>query len=227
MLSILSEKNVDMYLRFFGTSRKSYKTEKMLFALIGALLGFIIAFFSSNIFLYSLVLILGLVGYKLPYILIRSSKSNQDMLNKYIFTEFLQSFIALIGTTGNVYATLVASREYVREPLGTELDKLIDLIEFDNKREYYLDFAKYIGTSEAHMVMDMIYKFSAYGRDDKALQKITELIDTIQHNQIDEVIHTKMVKMENVGFLPLFISLILVGGFTASLFIYYFGQIQL
>lgn len=224
MLDLIQEKNIDATLKYFGTSKSSYNTQKMMYGVIGLLMGIIVAFATGNPFMYGVALILALGGYKLPYILINSTRKSQAVINKYLFADFLQTFLALIGTTNNVYATLVASKSYVEEPLRTELEKLIDLIEFDNRREYYTDFARYIDTSEAYMVMDMIYKFSAFGLDNESLIKISELIDNLQNNQIDELIEKKMNSQENVGFIPLFITMILVGGYTVVMFIHYFSQ---
>lgn len=165
------------------------------------------------------------LGYKIPFLNLIFSKRKNDLLNSYLFPQFLQSFLALLSSSGNVYQTLVETIKYTSDPLQTELKRLVENIEQGNRRDDYLAFANYIGTSEAYMIMDMIYQFSEYGVKKEALKELENYIYILHENKTDELIQRKMIEMDKYSYMPIFISLIVSFGFAAVIFFHYFKDI--
>jgi len=158
-----------------------------------------------------------LIGWKFPYYNLLTLKAKYDKINAHLFSNFLTSFIALIPSSGNVYQTLIACVPYTKDPIRTKLEGLIVSIEQGNSRDGYLKFADYIGSSESYMIMDMIYQFSEFGMKKETLKELYEYVHDLQKNKIDELIEKKMVSMDMLGFMPIFISMFMVFGFAIVL----------
>lgn len=219
MIDIITEKDMDMYMAYYNVKDQEVRKNRIMYAVLFAMLGILIGV--MNPMGYFITPLLAYAGMKIPYIRLRGAKKKQDVINSYAFPEFLQSFLALVNSSGNIYQTLKETVPYVDEPLRSELEKLINLINYDNRREFYMEFADYIGTTEAYMVMDMIYQFSVYGNDEKLLREVSGYIRGIQENKVEEIIESKMAKMDNVGLIPIFIVLFAVAGFTVVIYIHF------
>lgn len=226
MFDFIKEKDLDIYLQYFGKSRKKFMQFRYLYGFLFFLIGAMVALLFNHYLTYILLPIIAFVGYKVPYVQLILNKRKQDLINSYLFPQFLQSFLALLTSSGNVYQTLVASIDYTSEPLKTELKKLVARIEQSNNRDDYLAFADYVGTSEAFMIMDMIYQFSEFGVRKDSLEELERYIYDLQENKIDELIQRKMLEMDKLGFIPIFISLFLVGGFAVILFMHYMNDVM-
>lgn len=226
MFDFINEKDLDIYLQYFGKNRKKFMRFRYLYGFLFFLIGAMIAILINHYFAYLLLPILAFIGYKFPYVQLILNKRKKDLINSYIFPQFLQSFIALLNSSGNVYQTLVASIDYTNEPLKTELKKLVARIEKSNDRDDYLAFANYVDTSEAFMIMDMIYQFSEFGIRKESLKELESYILSLQENKMEELIARKMQEMEKLGFIPIFISLFLVGGFAVVLFLHYMSDVM-
>lgn len=226
LAELLKETNLEVYLRYFQRDAKPFKIIRIIYGLL-----FLMFFATSALLFENYLLLIGspivaIIGYKFPYLNLILRKEKQNLIVSFLFPEFLQSFMALLSSSGNVYQTLVASVPHVGEPIKSELEKLIRNIEKENKREYYLEFAEYIGTSEAYMILDLIYQFSEFGIKKDALQQIEQYIQSIVENKTEELIEKKMSVMDVLSFPPLLISLVLVFGFAVVLFLYYMQDVS-
>lgn len=223
---LLSEKSKAIYFEYFRINENKFRLNRYL---IGILFFGLMAITSLLLDNYLLLLVTPAafyVGYKVPYINLISQKKQSDLMISFAFPQFLQSFMALLPTSGNVYQTFKNTLEYTSEPIKGQLEKLINNIEDENKREYYLEFAEFIGTTDAYMVMDQIYQFSEYGIKKNSLGELQRYIQSIQENKMDELIIKKMARMENHGLVPLFISMFLVGGFALIIVYYYIVDVM-
>lgn len=222
---LLKETHLDTYLSYFRTEKKKFLLIRCIYGLIlFCFFALGILFIKEYLWLMSLPIIF-YMGYKIPYLNLILNKKKSDLINSYLFPQFLGSFLALLSSSGNVYQTLVETVEYTDDPLRSELNNLIEKIEQGNNRDDYLAFADYIGTSEAYMIMDMIYQFSEYGVQKEAIQELENYIHTLQENKVDELIQQKMIQMDKYGYMPIFISLFLTLGFAAVIFFYFFQDI--
>lgn len=222
---LMREEMRDYILKYYGKDKKKFKQTRLimgaLFALVAAMF---ILYMQKYMFLF-IVLVVFFVGYKYPYFTMYNQKQKDDYLNSYLFPEFLQSFIALIPTSANVYQTLIETVPYTRKPLQAQVELLIKNIEENNSRDHYLKFAEYVGSSEAYMIMDMIYQFSEFGIKKEAIKELEDYITEIQKNRVDALIEKKVGSMEFLGFLPIFISLITILGFAVAVMIHYLGGV--
>lgn len=225
LTELLREERLSDYLSFFEKDKKEFVKTRVIFGVLFALIGLILAYMISRPAGYALPLVLFVIGYKYPYYSIMSKKNKEDVLNSYLFPEFVQVFIALIPTSGNVYQTLLAVLPYTKDPLRKRLEALIEKLQEDNNREYYLEFADYINSSEAYMVMDMIYQFSEFGIKKESLKELQTYMDEIQKNRVEEIMDKKMASMEVYGNFPIFLPMITVGGFAVILFLHYFAGV--
>ena len=226
MMDFLTEKNLKDYLDYFGKTKKELLKTRLFFGIAFALLFAMFTFYLGH----TIVTVVGTplvfyLGYKYPYVQLINKKKRIDKTNAYLFPDFLQAFIALLPSSGNVYQTLRGTLEYTHDPLKTQLETLIEKIEESNEREHYLEFAEYVGTSEAYLIMDMIYQFSEQGIKREALEEIQRYIRELQENKMDEMITKKMTSIEFLGFTPIFISMFTVFGFAGVLIVYYVSDV--
>lgn len=214
-----------MYLKYFGKERKKFSQVRYLYGFLFFLMAAMVVLLFQHYLSFVALPLVTFIGYKVPYIMLILSKRKSDLINSYLFPQFLQSFMALLSSSGNVYQTLVATIDYTSDPLQTELKKLVKKIERQNNRDDYLTFAEYVGNSEAYMIMDMIYQFSEFGVRKDSLDELERYILSLQENKMDELIARKMMEMDKLGFVPIFISLFLVGGFAVVLFLHYMKDV--
>lgn len=225
-VELLNEQNLERNLRHLGKDATKFRKTRFVYMFI-LLLFAGGAYFAVKDWTWFFTLpFAAIIGYKLPYYNLLSYKQKTDRLNTQMFPEFLVTFVALLPTSGNVYQALVASLEYTKEPLRSSLERLIRKIEDDNRREDYMDFADYIGTSEAYMLMDMIYQFSEYGIKKEALVEMQRFSQELDKNKMAELIEQKIVKMEPLGFIPVFISLFFILGFAGVIGWYYISDVM-
>ncbi|KIL74675.1 hypothetical protein [Bacillus badius] len=216
-VELLSEKSLKKNLLYMGKDEKKFRTSRFLFAAIFLLWAAGIVYVSKDFFLIPLIPMVTFIGYKYPYFNVLRSRNNILSLNSQLFPGFLTTFNALLPTSGNVYQALVACIPYIKDPLRSSLEELVQKVEDDNRREDYMLFAEHIGTSEAYMMMDMIYQFSEYGIQRESLMEMQRFAQELDKNKMNELIQSKMVKMEVLGYIPVFISMFLVLGFAGTI----------
>ncbi|HBT71428.1 MAG TPA: flagellar assembly protein FlaJ [Lysinibacillus sp.] len=217
---LLKERLLDAHLEFFRKDKKKFLIHRILYAVVVTMLyAMVIMVIKMPIWLIGLPVAF-FIGWKFAYLKLLSTKNNIDVKNSFLFPQFLQSFIALLPSSGNVYQTLKTTLNYTPDPLDKELIKLIQKIEKGNDRNAYLAFANYIGSSEAYMVMNMIYQFSEQGVEKESIQELERYIQNLQENKVDELIQHKMNASDKFGLFPILISLFLVIGFAGVVFMH-------
>lgn len=229
MLDILFENEKDMYFGYLQINPKKFTTRRIQYAIILALVllfGYIM--FEQVLMLIALP-IAGYIGWKLPYIELKRSKSYQDILISYAFPRFLTYFICLIDTKGNVYQTLKATLPYLQSTIKIQVEKLIKAMEDnpENSRDAFVKFAEYIGTGEANMIMNTIYEFTETGISKDDLKELESMISSIEANKNRELIDYKVNESTRYAFIPIVASVIFIFGFVVIIFIKSFSQISL
>lgn len=222
---LLQEKNLDLYLDYFKQSKKNYMTLKWTFTVL-----FFILYSTGVMFTQRYVFFLGLPVVvlfvnKYFYFNFVLRKKQSDLLKTYLFPEFLRYFRCLLGTSGNVYTTLQATVPYVKEPLKTELRVLIQKLERKNERNPYMEFADVIGSSDANMVMSMIYEFAEFGICKEAIQELEQFIEKLHENKTNELIKKKVHQMDIYSVPSLLLAVFFVFSFAGVLFVYYMSQV--
>ncbi|MFZ7947183.1 MULTISPECIES: hypothetical protein [Bacillaceae] len=223
---LINESRLNEHLAYFKKEKKDFMKVRIIYGLLLTLIGAMVIYRMGNLLYFIAVPFLFVLAFKYPYYNLVKNKKRIDNDNSYLFPDFLGSFIGLIPSSGNVYQTLVATMPYTKDPLRTGLEELIAKIEDDNRREHYMDFADYIGTSEAYMVMDMIYQFSEFGIKKEPLKELERFVMDLEANKQNEVIAKKINDMEFLGFIPIFISMYLVIGFLVIMVIKLLGPVM-
>lgn len=223
---VLREKYLDLYLEYFHLSKKNYRiTQWALTVIIFMLYSLGVMITKNYTFLVGLpVVVFAANRYSYFSLVLRNRNANIE--KTFLFPEFLRYFLSVVETSGNLYTALQNTILYVKGPVQSQLKLLVEKIEKDNKREYYLEFAEFIGSSEANMVMSIIYEFSEYGIKKEALQELELFIDKIQENRINELIDKKVEVMDLYAVPALFLSVLFVAGFAGIVFMYYMNKIS-
>jgi len=215
------ENSLDFYIRFLKVNKKKFWAYRIFLGLAIFLILALVFLKTQNVFVILLAPMLAYIGYKLPYIQMVSRKNMVDMVNSFLFPEFLRTFISLLGTQGNVFQTLTATIPYIEEPLKSEVEKLVAAIEKDNDRKHYLALAEYIDSNEAYLIMSMIYEFSLIGTNKEMLDELERYVEDIQNNKTQELKRFKIYRMEKNANIPLVTTIVFVLIFTLSSMFYY------
>lgn len=221
IFEILQERKREENLAYFQMTHKKLNQQRLLYSILGVLIGGLMYWQLQTVPMLLAMPIGMFIGYKIPYYLLIQKRKQADQNNRLLFPEWLGTFIALIPVTGNVYKTLEATIPYTKEPLRTGVLKLVTNIQQENDRNEYMYFADFVGTVEASLVMDTIYQFSEYGRNSESLKTLEEMMLNLERNTQEEIIHKKIGAMENLGYLPLFLSMFFILGFVAIMFMEY------
>ncbi|MEG0258566.1 MAG: type II secretion system F family protein [Lysinibacillus sp.] len=222
---LLKEDLLSAHLKYFKKAKRSFIITRVLYGVITTLF-FLMGMMLLKNYLWLVASPAAFYfGWKYAYLNLLLNKKNLDVKNAFLFPQFLQSFMALLSSSGNVYQALKESIHYTSDPLKYELEKLVQKIEKGNNRVDYLVFAEYVGSSEAYMIMNMIYQFSEQGVEKESLRELELYIHNLQENKVDELIQSKMVAIEKYGMIPIFISLVLVGGFAGVIFMHYMSDV--
>lgn len=224
-MELLKETYLDAYLEYFKKTKKEFRTSKLIYGFVFFFI-FALGFLVVGKYKYLLLTpIAFFIGNKLPYYNLMSTKKKNDLITSFLFPQFLQSFMGLLASSGNIYQTLKLTTDYVNDPLKSELEKLVARIEKDNKREYYLEFAETINNSEAYMIMDIIYQFSEYGVKKDTLDNLKNYIQRLDENKVNELIDRKLLSAEKYGFVGIFIGMFFVLGYTGTIMAYYLQDV--
>lgn len=230
LIEILLERRKKELFSFFAIDEKKFRFQRILYAAILLLIATIMLdIIDKSSFFIGYILAI-IIGYKFPYFKILARRKEIDQNIAILFPEFVLTFLALLPTTKNIYYCLTLCKPYVRQPLLIGFEELLEKLQ-DNKtdiRTAYLDFANFVGTSEAIVIMDMIYQFGEFGINDKTLRELEEYATDLQQNSVNELIDKKVNSMETIGILPLIASILFSFGFIIIVFMHYlniFNQI--
>jgi len=217
---LITERHRDLYLNYFNMSPKGFFYKRFLLALLSLFPYLVITLQLGNPLLIVGIPFYAFLVFKIPYLKLISRKEKDDLIKTHLFPKFLRYFICLLGTQGNVYQTLRATLPYLEQPIKGKVQQLVSAIEKKNRREDYMEFANYIGTSEANMVMSLIYDFSENGIKKDELEELERLIDAIKENRVEELIQLKTIRMERHANPPLIVASCFVLFFVVVVVVY-------
>lgn len=229
MIEMLTEKNKNMYFDYFRIEPKNFFVKRLLMASL-FLFAFLVCLYAfDQISLLALSPLVLILGYKVPYMELVSKKQKSDIIKQYMFPTFLRYFISLIDTQGNVYQTLKAVSRYIGEPIRSELEKFVAKLEEKNvnNRDAFMEFAEFIGSSEAHMIMNMIYEFNENGINKDDLLELENTVTHLQENKTNELIEYKVSSMGKHANPVLIYSLTYIFAFTAIVYVSYLKILNL
>lgn len=227
MVDFLLEKNKHNYLDYFKISPSYFLRRRIMTTVIFALLYGAIMWLFPNPFLFIGLPLAFYFGYKLPYIELLRMERHEAIVKEYMFPTFLRYFLALIETQGNVYQTLVATIPYMEDPLRSELIKLVQRLDDSSAdtREAFLDFAEFIGSSDAHLIMSMIHKFNEEGIIKEELKELDDNVNLLQENKTNEIIELRANSLSKHADPIVAGGLAYVIGFTIILIFAYMNEI--
>lgn len=196
MKEFFIEKDLPYLLEYFKFNRRKFNRTRYFYALA---LGFICFILASKIQpLYGILIpIFMIIGYKIPYYNAKRLKSTQDLVKQLMFPSLLRHFISLVHTEGNVYRTLEKCQTYAKSPLKEQLGILLSKLGRTEEENHlaFMEFADFIGSYEATMIMSMIYEFDREGIQKDGLVELENVLTQLQENKIEEMINKKSSKM--------------------------------
>lgn len=212
---ILTEKNKEHYLEYYKINRKRFNNKRLLFMFAFAMLAIAIGAIVDYRF-YFAAPVLGFIGYKMPYADVCNYKKAHDFKKQMLFPTFLRHFISLLDTQGNVFKTLQKTTEYLKEPLKSEVEKLVESLEKTkgDNRDCYMQFAEYINSSDAVMIMTLIYEFDKQGIRKEDLRELENTLDRLQENKANEMVEIKVKKLNNYGLYLIIYAIVFLLAFT-------------
>lgn len=229
-MELLFEREIDVYLRYFDLTKKKFffRRLKVLF-LVLALYTVLVYVFKDNIWFYLAYPLVALIAYKLPYYELLKIVSRENIIKEQMFPTFLRYFISLVSTQGNVYRTLRAIVPYMEEPLRAELIELIKKLDSKDVEDYdaFIEFADFIGSSEAHMIMSIINQFNEEGINRDELNELEDTIKELQENKMNEAIEYKVNSLDKHANPILVYAITYTILFTITLFVAYFKDLPL
>lgn len=227
LMELLFEQNRNMYLEYFNMTKKDLFIQRLKVMLaMTFLFGVIFYYYNDSSLVWLLFPLLLFIGYKIPYYILIQLKSKEDIIRDMMFPTFLRYFVSLIGTQGNVYQTLRAIVRYIEDPIKSELIKLIKKLDDKDYENYqaYMDFANFIGSSEAYMIMGVIHRFDEEGINKKELQELELMVKNLQENKVNEAIERKVLSLEKHADPILIYGLAYIITFTLIVFFVIFNQ---
>lgn len=229
MTEVLLERNRELYFSHFNINEKKFFKKRLLIALLFFLIYSVFIFRYPSWWLVAGVPIVMLIGFKLPYLELISKKDKQDIIKQYEFPTFLRYFISLLSTHGNVYQTLKATIPYINDPMRSDLKILVEKLEQQNieNRQAFIEFAEKIKSSEAVMIMEMIYEFHEEGINKDDIKELENTIKSLQENKINELIEFKVNKMGKHANPIMIYGLIFIFLFTGITLMAYLMQLNL
>jgi Flp pilus assembly protein TadB len=220
MKKLFSEEHLDQYLEYFSIPKKKFQNNRIVLAALFFFVGVLLATQSTRAII--LIPIFMFFGYKMPYFSLANKKKKSDILKNFAFPKFIDTFLTLLDTQGNVYNTLKATVPHIKDPLSSKLQKMVEDIETgEDRRQPYIEFAQYVGSPEAFTTMDKLYQFDTEGIRKESLNTLESHIRNLNENKTKEVIDKEIRKTERFGFPPLIFAVIFVLSFMGIQFYYY------
>lgn len=224
MLNVLLEKDTMKYLEAVNGNYKTHLVQQILFAIIFGSIGGGMTFLMGGMELTYKVLIGvlagGLLGFKIIYFRLLNEVKNRMNIRKAQFPEFLKYFNALVSVNNNnIVRTLESTAEYMQEPLKEKVDELVEKAYKNEGREAFMEFARFIGTSESIMIMGVLSDFNEHGVDSAKLKDMEETVSKMNEAMLNERIIREANAIEkyantsllaSIGFVVLFVGTIFV-----------------
>lgn len=224
MLDILLEKNTKKYLDAVNGTYPTHLVQQILFAIIFGGIGAGFMFVVGGMEFNYKVIIGGLVGaflgFKVIYFRLLNEVKNRMNIRKAQFPEFLKYFNALVSVNNNnIVRTLESTAEYMQEPLKEQVDELVKRAYQNEGREAFMEFARFIGTSESIMIMGVLSDFNEHGVDSAKLKDMEETVSKMNEAMLNERIIREANAIEKYANTSLLASIGFVVMFVGTIFI--------
>lgn len=217
-----------MYFDYFKVDKKQFFIKRILLILLFTIVYTLVYLQQQNILMLIGYPIAILAAYKLPYFQLISRKNKRDIINQYAFPTFLRYFVSLIETQGNVYKTLRAIVPYMHEPLKEKVQELVVKLEKDeeSQRDAFMEFADYINSSDARMIIGIIYEFHQEGINKNDLKELESVVNELQNNKVNDLIEYKVNGMEKHATPIMIYALAYILGFAGIVMMVYFTSVN-
>ena len=224
MLDIILEKDTKKYLESVNGTYPTHLLQQIVFAIIFGSVGAGVLYLMGGMELTFQVLIGGIIGgvmgFKIIYFRLRNEVKNRMNIRKAQFPEFLKYFNALVSVNNNnIVRTLESTSEYMQEPLKEKVDELVGRAYQNEGREAFMEFARFIGTSEAIMIMGVLSDFNEHGVDAKKLKDMEETVSKMNEAMLNERIIREANAIEKYANTSLLASIGFVVMFVGTIFI--------
>ena len=184
---------------------------------IGIIVLSIIVFFVFHDLKYSIILLLLYLG----FIYYMNNKKQKEIKKEkedkeYEFANLVSYLLIFLENNFNVYQALLTT-SYCNDSLSSDIEKLIEEIDYDKSIVPYQNFAQKFETNIIYQLVMMIYQLDINGYDVKYLHNFPLLIENIRQAKIENMIAIRKTNMSYLTVLPIISLLVVV--FTLSLLI--------
>ena len=185
---------------------------------IGIIVLSIIVFFVFHDLKYSIILLLLYLG----FIYYMNNKKQKEIKKEkedkeYEFANLVSYLLIFLENNFNVYQALLLTTSYCNDSLSSDIEKLIEEIDYDKSIVPYQNFAQKFETNIIYQLVMMIYQLDINGYDVKYLHNFPLLIENIRQAKIENMISIRKTNMSYLTVLPIISLLVVV--FTLSLLI--------
>ena len=142
-------------------------------------------------------------------------KEKED--KEYEFANLVSYLLIFLENNFNVYQALLLTTSYCNDSLSSDIEKLIEEIDYDKSIVPYQNFAQKFETNIIYQLVMMIYQLDINGYDVKYLHNFPLLIENIRQAKIENMIAIRKTNMSYLTVLPIISLLVVV--FTLSLLI--------
>lgn len=225
LIEFLLERRKTEYLQFMGMTKKELFRVRLVFVIMFLMIGMGLTMFVlkdlTQLQQYGIPLLAAFLGFKFPYFKLMKDKKAMEEKIAGLFPEFLQAFATAELTNKIMFQTLSASVPFTPQPIKARLIHLLEQIAQEgDKREFYMEFARFINTPDAYIIMDQIYKFSVQGYNEETMEKLRNNILEIQKNTMEFIIKKKTETMDSFGIIPLLATFIFITIFAGTILIH-------
>ncbi|MGG0656470.1 hypothetical protein [Rummeliibacillus pycnus] len=226
MKEFFIEKDLPYLLEYFKFNNRKFNRTRYVYALALGLICLILALKVQHIY-GVLIPVFMIIGYKTPYYNVKRMKSSEDLVKQLMFPSLIRHFISLTETEGNVYKTLEKCQTYAKTPLKEKLGVLLSKLgrTEEENQQAFMEFADFIGSYEAIMIMSMIYEFEREGIQKEGLVELENVLSQLQENKIEEMINKKSSKMLSFATPVLIYSMAFVMLFGIMTMFQYFSTV--
>ena len=185
---------------------------------IGIIVLSIIVYFVFHDLKYSIILLLLYLG----FIYYMNNKKQKEIKKEkedkeYEFANLVSYLLIFLENNFNVYQALLLTTSYCNDSLSSDIEKLIEEIDYDKSIVPYQNFAQKFETNIIYQLVMMIYQLDINGYDVKYLHNFPLLIENIRQAKIENMIAIRKTNMSYLTVLPIISLLVVV--FTLSLLI--------
>lgn len=224
MKKLFVENDLELFLDNLKISKRRFIIERIKMATVLPLMIFALVIMLDNPRLLLITPLFAFMGWKMPYFNLVNEKNRNDIIKKNIFPQFLRYFVSLYPTNETVLRTLGAIVPFIDEK--NFRDELIKLIESVGVRDVdssqaYLDFAEFIGTGEARLVMSFLYEFDQMGIKKEELTMLENIVNEMHENSVKELCEYKANKIQRYANPIVIASLFFVFCFVMVVFYSY------